>query len=331
MKRACWRTFLLLVIVAVVAGGPGAALAWGAGTHAYIAKHTNKRAGLVTEVDMCRRALGANGPDLLNSIFEATPQALAEVFHTRDAAANLAPWELAATPEERSIAFGFASHNDEWGTDSIAHFAGITFGKDVGYVVAKAAVLGDALLPAIRAQFPFLPEPYARALSREVSHIFVESAVDFLLVEVDPELGVTLASSAACFDPVGDVDFLVYSLSPWLAPVLSADPVTGAVMAEAWIRTVTPPFVEGLGLNGYVLTLPYDVGMPLIAYQTAVQAIDYLAFRGIPPPSDPMELVPLIAAGIEGGRALCRPDFLGEIQATIGRVNGRMSSRGISP
>jgi hypothetical protein len=309
---------------------PGVALGWAAGTHAYIAKHTSKKGGLVTEGDMCRRVLGANGPDLFNSLFDDTPQQLALVLHTRDASANLAPWHSARTPDEQAFGYGFASHNDGWGTDSVSHFAGITYGKDDGYVVAKAAVLGDLLLPAIWPSFPFLPEDVARALSREVSHNFVEFAVDFLLAEADPGLGETLARSAACYDPVNDPDLLVDALGPWFAPVLSDDPATGRAMAEAWIRAVEPRFVGGLGANGYVLSLPYDQGLQLIAHQTALQAADLLAWKGLPaPPFD--DLVALITAGIEGARALCRPDFMDEIEATIGRVNGRLSAEGISP
>lgn len=303
---------------------PAATLAWGAGTHTYVAVHTYKLEGRLEGRDFCRRVLGANGPDLFNYPFTDEVQLLAGVLHRRDASANVAPWLAATTADERSLGFGFASHNDAWGTDSTAHYDGITAGNTNGYVIAKAAVLGDLLLPAIWAQFPYLPEEVARGLSREVSHQFVELGVDFLLARADPGVGPALAATAACYDPASDPDFLVRALLPFLSRELPGP------LAEAMTRALLPQFVAGLAQNGQALAVPFEYGLPAIAWATAEQSASYLEYKGLPPPP-PEQLYPLIVQGILQAMDLCRPDFMAEISATTGRVNGKMSSLGIRP
>ncbi len=330
------RTIVSLAVLVTVAGAPDSALAWAAGTHAYIAKHTNKMGGLVSDAELCRRVLGANGPDLFNSTWTNEAQLLALVLHTTDATPNLAPYGVADGALEREYGFGFASHNNAWGTDSTAHVAGRTFGQDVGYVVAKADVLGGLLAPSIGAALG-IPADAALPMAKEVSHNFVEFAVDFLLAKADPQLGATLYGSSRCYLGGADDAFLAKALAPWMAPALAqlpdppADP-EGAV-AQA-IRDVEGSFVAGLGQNGQLLAAPYEVGMPILAYQTAVQAQQYLTWRYpelFPEPPPLSLLVPLVEIGIDAAMQLCAPDFMDEIEATIGRVNGEMSSRGITP
>ncbi len=321
-----------LVVGAAVAAAPSAALAWAAGTHAYIAKHTNKMGGIVTDAEMCRRVLGANGPDLLNSIWDDEAQALALVLHTGDPRPNLAPYEAAEGDLQHAYGFGFASHNDAWGTDSTAHVAGRTFGRAVGYVPAKAAIVG-ALLADTLASALGLPPDVALALAVDVSHNFVEYGVDLLLAQADPQLGWTLYGSAGCYLGPADDDFLVKALEPWMTPALPPEPLK---TAEEWIRAAEAPFVEGLGANGYVLTLPPPVAKAALAHQLAVEGRAYLAWRyaGVPgfDPPPPGELLEQLAnVGLDAAMSVCAPDFMDEIEATTGWVNGRMSSKGLVP
>jgi hypothetical protein len=90
-------------------------------------------------------------------------------------------------------------------------------------------------------------------------------------------------------------------------------------------------FLPELGATGFVLTLPREVAIQAIATATASRAENFL---GLPPGAlEPIrpQLVALCAGGIQGGILLTQDDFLDEIDATIGRVNGKMSSLGISP
>jgi hypothetical protein len=41
----------------------------------------------------------------------------------------------------KALAYGFVSHNDEWGADFTAHHSGITLGQGEGYIIAKAYLL----------------------------------------------------------------------------------------------------------------------------------------------------------------------------------------------
>src|SRR5512138_1742306 len=148
-SRRIWKS---LAVSAAVAGMPAAASAWAAGTHAYVAKHTDKKADQLDAVEWCNRVYGANATDLFNTDFTENGQKLAAAMHDRARLLPLVPWDVAKARNERAraFAFGMASHNDTWGTDSVAHYDGITFGRGEGYVVAKAKVLAPelaALLP----------------------------------------------------------------------------------------------------------------------------------------------------------------------------------------
>ncbi len=326
------RTLASLAVCTVVAAAPSAALAWAAGTHAYIAKHTNKMGGLVTDAELCRRVLGANGPDLFNAIWNDEAQVLALVLHTADPRPNLAPYGAAEGDLQHAFGFGFASHNQAWGTDATAHVAGRTFGQDEGYVIAKSEIVG-AMLADTLADALGLPPDVALALATDVSHNFVEYGVDLLLAQVDPELGGALYASAGCYLGTADDDFLVKALEPWMAPALPPQPLR---TAEQWIRAAEGPFVQGLAANGYVLTLPLPIAKAALAHQLALVGQEYLAWRyaGVPgfDPPPPVELLEQLAnAGLDAAMYVCAPDFLDEIEATTGWVNGRMSSSGLVP
>lgn len=332
MNHSIRRMLTPLALCVVVAGLPAAAQAWAAGTHAYVAKHTNKMAGIVGEAELCRRVLGANGPDLFNSVWADEPQLLASVLHTRDPEPNLAPYRAAAGDLQRAFGYGFANHNDGWGSDSTAHFAGRTFGRDVGYVPAKSAIVGAMLADTIAGALG-LPPDLALALATDVSHNFVEFAVDLLLLQVEPDLGWTLGESADCY--LGDADdvFLAGALAPLMQPVL---PPGATMTAEQWIHAVEPQFVESLRANGELLKLPFPDAKAATAHLLAVEGAKYLAWRyqGVPgfDPPPPHELLEALAsAGLDAALYVCAPDFMGEMEATIGWVNGRLSSTGIAP
>lgn len=317
-----------LALCATAGALPSTALAWAAGTHAYIATHTHKMNGRLDEGAICRRALGANLPDLFNEIYSAPTQALAAVTHTDDATANLAPYFAALNADERALAFGYGSHNNQWGTDSTAHVDAVTQGLTLGYVPAKAQVVGALMAPSVAAALD-LPLDAAQALATEAGHNFVEFAVDFLLAMVDPTLGPSLAEVAACYQQEADNAFLLRAMGPWFAPVLSDDPDTGLALAAYWIEAVTPPFVAQLGVNGEVLSLPYAQALPAFAELYAPFAVAYLQAKGLD--VDPALVQQLLMAGIHTAVQVCAADFKEEIDATIGRVNAQMSQRKLVP
>ncbi len=325
MQRIC-RTVASLAACAALAGTPAAALAWAAGTHAYIALHTYKKAGHVDANELCNRVYGANASDLFNTDFTATGQQLAAVMHDRNRLVPLLPWAIAGTgnARARAFAYGMASHNDTWGTDAIAHYDGIGYGRDVGYVVAKALVLRDELRAALP---PELALDDAQLLG--VAHPLVEYGIDVLVAGVDPAVSPALMQATACWTPEGEAPAQVELLLAALVPELGKD--VGAAAAANEIGIALPELLADLYGSGYVLGFPPDVAVAMFAAATAARAE---AFLGLPPGAlDPIrpQLAALAAYGISRGMELCAPDLGDELDATIGRVNGRMSATGISP
>ena len=214
--------------------------------------------------------------------------------------------------EHGGFAYGFASHNERWGTDATAHYAGMTFGAGEGYVIAKARLMAAALHDQV------LPLVGSEEMLLFVSHILTEHAVDLLVVAAEPWIAADLMESADCPAPAG-VQILVDSLVPIFAPYV------GAEEAEALIRAVEPRYRQGLLLNGLALAQPN--ARELLAGFIAAQAKVFLP--GPFPPDE--QLVALIDKALLLGMYLNAPDYLGELEATRGWVNGRLSSRGISP
>jgi hypothetical protein len=327
MKRGNARRFSLLAAILAVAGGlPGVALGWAGGTHGYIAKHTDFKAGLTSADELCNRIYGANAVDLFNLDMSQLGQRLADIVHGQGNVTAAEAWAVVtAMPNPADVdlafAYGFSTHNDGWGTDSTAHWSGITQAKNRGYVIAKAELF-RALLPPEAVAYSGIPE----ALLPLVSHLMVEYAVDLLLADVDASLGAALAQSAACpvpADPavlfgtlVPEVEVILnqFGIDPGLAPAV----VGNADAVSRWL----------VSQLGGVLSLPtagarHDAMAGLLSQLAPV-------ILG-PGGKSPEELKPVIAQMLGLGKMICAPDFKDEIDATIGRVNGKMNSLGISP
>lgn len=215
--RQQWAAICATVVVGL--GVPGAALAWAGGTHGYIAKHTDFKAGLTSADELCNRMYGANAVDLFNLDFSLLGQRLADIVHGQGNATAAEAWTVVtAMPDAADVdlafAYGFSTHNDGWGTDSTAHWSGITMAKDKGYVIAKAELLG-ALLPPGALEEAGIPAE----LNLLVRHLMVEYSVDLLLADVDPALGAALAQSAACPVPA-DPAVLLGTMVPKVAAIL---------------------------------------------------------------------------------------------------------------
>lgn len=321
------RVVTSLAVCAAVAGVPAAALAWAAGTHAYIAKHTDKKAGQVDANELCNRIYGANATDLFNTTFTTNGRILADAMHDRDRLVPLLPWNLAQAGSDRAraFAFGMASHNDTWGTDSIAHYSGITYGRGEGYVVAKALIVRDELKALLPPELGFTD---GQLLT--VAHTLVEYGIDVLVAGADPTVSADLMAATACWRPEGELPAQVALLLAALVPALAAD-VGGPDQAMQEIVNALPTFMGDMGGSGYVLGLPPDEAVAMFAEATAYRAE---AFLGLPPGSlEPIrpQLEAVASYGIWRGVQLCAPDFMAELEATIGRVNGRMSAQRISP
>ena len=133
---------------------------------------------------------GGLAPDLFNFRFDAPT--FRDYMQTRTHNDFMPVWKAAKSKPAKALAFGFVSHNDVWGVDSTAHRAGITFGQQEGYVIAKANILGAGLDQALKSEGLYLPPPVILT----VAHELVERGVDLLMKTLDPMIGVKMAAAA---------------------------------------------------------------------------------------------------------------------------------------
>ena len=149
---------------------------WGFATHAYLAHWLNKQEGQRDLNEM----YGSMTPDMFNFRFDLPVYGPGQIYdQLHNEWQNI--WDQKKTGMEKAAGYGFISHNDAWGADYTAHHAGVTYGTDEGYVIAKAQELlayDDTLLDYVDDE-----------TALELCHVFVEYGVEILTTRVDPEIG----------------------------------------------------------------------------------------------------------------------------------------------
>lgn len=296
-----WMIGLMLILTV------GVAFAWEAATHAYIEEHLNKKKGQADNFVMYNRIYGANAIDIFNNNFTSPYVEFAAYLHDTSQENFLKVWQKAESKDEKAFAYGFVSHNNSWGMDSTAHVSGITYGRGVGYVIAKAKVLAAMLGPSLEAQIGDLTDEVLVNLC----HYLVESGVDFLVLAKDPDIGSKLMNAA--YFRSGQVAMLLFDAYQDDYPVLSGS----IAIAEGNFRYYMISY-------GWVLTQPD--ALDRVAEGLAKIGVDYL---GLPVGSESI-LAPIAKQGIEAAKMLCAPDFEREIKADTGWVNGKLSAAGVA-
>jgi hypothetical protein len=199
--------------------------------------------------------------------------------------------------------------------DSTAHNSGITFGRDQGYVIAKARLLAVVLKPTLESQLgQTLPEDVVV----DICHYLVESGVDFLVLSMDPSIGNKLMLAA--YNRSGDVPALLVNAYRDDFSALAGSPENAALL----ITTAESMFRSSMMVYGWALT--QDNALDLVSGELATVGAAYL---GLPPGSE-AALVPIAKQGIFAAMTLCAPDIERELRASTGWVNGKLSSHGIS-
>src|SRR6266511_579709 len=291
---------------------PGTALAWNAATHAYIAGALHKKAGQTADPQLLRnRMYGANGPDVFNYAFGQPFFTIADYLHeyvTPDA--TLRAWDAARTSGDANLiayAYGFVSHDNAFGADTTAHVEAITGAVKQGYVIAKAALLAQALRAVLAQQQMDLPEDQLLL----GAHVLVEAAVDLLVqAQLDPEIGVKLRDAVDLADPrIGDLLAAAYRapLARYFAGG-EAEAAATIVYVESQFRGIEHQYAEALAASRP------DAFGPLAQFNAA------LAERLFDMPA--AALYPLVEFGVGQAMTLVQDDFQREIFATI-RVGER--------
>ena len=187
MKKIFHYALLLILIFSF----PDKGITWGSATHAYIAKELGKG---ITDPQML---YGAAAPDFFYNLSDLSSPGrnyLSKQTHT--SIANLKTKARKANMD--AFAFGFISHNENWGADYTAHKKGRTSKK--GYVVTKADILAPKLLFRLKAALDEAGVPYsfflAQAIASNLSHKLIETAIDLQLnLHEDPSLGYDFLNS----------------------------------------------------------------------------------------------------------------------------------------
>jgi len=288
------------------------AFPWGSATHAYIDDliGKTKRSRNINEI------YGGMAPDMFNYMFESPYM---QDFYVATHYDFSKIWTASRSSIEKSLAYGFISHNDVWGADYTAHHSGITYGQTQGYVIEKAYILKQILEQIPEYQSLDLPDP----VSLEVSHNIIENGVDILMRRLDPLLGEKIAVAALHRNP---------QFSSLLERAYEKDfsAYTGMSSPEAayLIKTVEKEFRESMILYGLALMQDEETAVQLISEQTAYIAESFLGAYGIPLPEG-IDLMPLIAFAIQQSILICSGDYAEEIEATIYYVSQQLDANGV--
>jgi hypothetical protein len=289
------------------------AFPWGFATHAYIGDHLGK----TSRFQNMQEIYGGVAPDTFNYLFDSIIPYGTMSMLTHQFFVEL--WDLSRRGLEKSLAYGFVSHNDVWGADSTAHHSGLTFGQNEGYVIAKARILGEILKQVPEYAALGLPDD----VTLEISHELVEDGVDLLVKGIDPLVGQKLSSSALSRSP---------GLSGLLIKAYVGFMVQFGINRQSLTRLIIPAereFRRKLIVYGHALMQDEATTVQLISEETAEIAAGFLKVYGITLPPD-SDIVPLIEFGIEQSIELCADDFAGEISATIDFVDQNLEAHGIS-
>lgn len=302
MRKTSVALALLLATAMLVPAGP--AFGWGSATHAYIGHALRTQAGPV-DLD---EVYGSMAPDLFNFVFlDPTLAPLVPYLYGLTHGEDLEVRRALRRGWEKAEVYGFLSHNEAWAADLTAHVASRTLDPTVGYVITKARALSAILMT--------IPEYAALGLTEaqsvDICHNLIESAGDLIIAEASPQVGALMEASA--MRPAGPLQqLLVRAWTPGLVANagLTAEEAAALIIGwDTWFRDRVSSF-------GDLLQQPAPAPFQGVVADFATLAEAYLAAFGItlPPGTD---LTPLIAVGIQQAMALCAPDYLTEVNATV--------------
>ncbi len=288
------------------------AFSWGAATHAYIEDHLGRKRGLFNDSEI----YGGMLPDVFNYLFDY-PTYLGYLYNETHNE-FLKVWNASRAGLEKSLAYGFAGHNDAWGADFTAHHLCQACGTGEGYAIGKAKeLLAIAPLP------PGLGIPDEVAI--EILHEIVESGVDILLSKkTDPLIGKKIAASA-----IHRSQQFPLLLVRAYAKDLAAHRNISYVEAARLITLTEKEFRKNLILYGQVLMQDEATAIQLISDQTADLAESFLRLYGIQLPIPKEEIIKMVIGYTTLAISICENGYQQEIEGTIHSVDRQLKSQGI--
>jgi hypothetical protein len=302
-------------VIAVLILLPSMAFAWGWAVHCYIDEQLSTK----WQIRNANQLYGGFIPDMFLYRFDAPKYRdyLSDQTHN-----NFMPvWEAAKSVPGKAAAFGFVSHNEEWGIDSTAHVSCLTCGEETGYVIAKAEVLAP-ILKLILSQYDLNLDDVVVV---EIAHEFVEYGVDILLKEnLDPTIGAKIAAAASPPNP--NIPLVVEKA---YAEDFAENFGIRYPDALQFFKSSEKQFRQVMAFYGQALMQDRDTAIYLLAQRLAEVAEAYLATYGITLPPE-LDITPLAQFGISTAMQICALDFENEVNATSEFVQGQLLAHGIS-
>jgi hypothetical protein len=255
-------------------------------------------------------------PDLFNTLFDY-PEYL-DFLPDQTHLKFMKVWKASRGDVEKSLAFGFVSHNDRWGADYTAHHACQTCGQPIGYAYAKANVLlSEAPLPS-ELEIP-------DEIAIEIFHEIVENAVDILVKRTEPLIGDRLSSAAQQRSP----RFPQLLVRAYAKRFASLAGITELEAAQ-FIQAAESDFREAILSYGQILSWDEGDAIHSISEQTASLAQGFLALYGITLPIGQEDMVGMIISYMGLAMESCQDDYLEEIEATIPYVKHKLRIHGVT-
>lgn len=303
---------------------PAETYSWNQATHAYIADRLGARVGH----DNLNEMWGSAAPDMYNFVFDPAlcPGWIADQTQGTYAETFLKVWDAAGTNTEEALAYGFVSHNEQWGADHIAHEACLTCGQPGGYIIVKAKLLLTTPVSLAEPQQSFGEAFAALGIGPDegllIAHLITEYAVDIRLTnEVAPRLGRKLATAARSVTK-GFPPLLIKAFAAdYAAECFGGDYTT----ATSVLTSVEKGHRKDMIFLGQAISQPEPVAEQLLAEQIVGILPDFL---GAPLPVSDEEAVEIMKAAIAAAVSLC-DDYRAEIEATIEFVGNNLKDHGI--
>lgn len=304
---------MLVVLFLMVLSLSSEAFTWSAATHAYIEDHLGRTRGLENDNEI----YGGMVPDVFNLLFDY-PTYL-DYLYSETHNEFLKVWRPSRWGLEKSLAYGFVSHNDAWGADFTAHHHCLTCGVPEGYAIAKAKEL-LAIVP-----LPLelgIPEVVAIEIFSEI----VENSVDILVSKTtDPLIGKKIAASAILRSPQFPI-----LLTKAYAKDLAIYGDISYLEAARLITSAEKEFRKTIILYGQVLTQDQATSIQVISEQTADLAEDFLDLYGIQLLIPKEESIQMVIEYTTLAILICENNFQHEIEATIHFVYQQLKRHGIT-
>jgi len=271
--------FLLMLAVAMPA------LAWGTATHIAIglgvaqAKHLT----FPNRYVFLQAVYGATAPDFALAARDPLKSALFAATHEAPGYLRVPALANPLSPIERAFAFGWLTHNQAWAGDLYAHLLNPLTRPPAppGYVVERAIALREA---------------ESETISEQAAHDYIEAAVDLLLDQRPPNLGLPALLRTAAYYRDARI------------PRLLAKAYGDVAGNPAKIIALESAFRSYVTAYGRALSLPTGQDDALVAYALA-------ALEGLTPAHS--------AAVLAEAKALClEPDhsYRNALLATIALI-----------